>query len=147
MRLITHNLLTSKVIENVKTGFPLHLQVKQYEWLQINFNLNFILKFLPRINWPVFCQALEQCEGIDYIFPSEFDPLEASKWDISLHSQNEDDLDDDDGNNKDKMMILRKIHHFLFEYEILEGILTCPESKRKFLIQNGIPKMDCPLPE
>jgi len=36
---------------------------------------------------------------------------------------------------------LRKAHHALMEVEIIDGHLKCPESGRKFPIQNGIPNM------
>ena len=36
---------------------------------------------------------------------------------------------------------LRNVHHILFEVHVLEGELVCPESGRKFPVQDGIPNM------
>ena len=36
---------------------------------------------------------------------------------------------------------LRRIHHVLFEVNLIEGFLVCPESGRKFPVNDGIPNM------
>ena len=36
---------------------------------------------------------------------------------------------------------LRKTHHALFEIEVVQGDLICPETGRKFPIKQGIPNM------
>ena len=36
---------------------------------------------------------------------------------------------------------LKKAHHVLLEVEVVEGELECPESGRKFPINNGIPNL------
>lgn len=36
---------------------------------------------------------------------------------------------------------MKKLHEVLLEIEIIEGDLECPESGRKFPINNGIPNM------
>lgn len=36
---------------------------------------------------------------------------------------------------------LQKLHHVLLEIDVTEGHLECPETGRKFPIQNGIPNM------
>lgn len=41
-------------------------------------------------------------------------------------------------NNED---FLRKVHHVLLEVEVINGDLVCPESGRKFPINDGIPNM------
>lgn len=38
---------------------------------------------------------------------------------------------------------LKKVHHILFEVEIVTGDLICPETGRKFGIKDGIPNMLC----
>ena len=38
-------------------------------------------------------------------------------------------------------MFLRKVHHALLEVTVVEGHLECPESGRKFPIENTIPNM------
>ncbi len=39
--------------------------------------------------------------------------------------------------------VLRQIHHALLEIEIINGELVCPETGRKFPINEGIPNMLC----
>ena len=36
---------------------------------------------------------------------------------------------------------LKKLHTVLFEYEVEEGELVCPQTGRKFPISKGIPNM------
>lgn len=36
---------------------------------------------------------------------------------------------------------MKKAHHVLLEIEIIDGELICPETGRKFPINNGIPNM------
>lgn len=45
-----------------------------------------------------------------------------------------------DGFDKD---FLKQLHHALFEVDILDGYLECPETGRKFPIKEGIPNMLC----
>lgn len=39
--------------------------------------------------------------------------------------------------------LCKQIHKALFEIEIVEGDLICPETERRFPIKNGIPNMLC----
>jgi multifunctional methyltransferase subunit TRM112 len=39
--------------------------------------------------------------------------------------------------------LMKQIHHALFEIEVIEGELICPETGRKFPIKQGIPNMLC----
>lgn len=45
-----------------------------------------------------------------------------------------------DTSDKDALQI---VHHALFEVEVVEGELICPETGRKFPIKKGIPNMLC----
>lgn len=36
---------------------------------------------------------------------------------------------------------LKKVHHVLLEVEVINGDLLCPESGRRFPINDGIPNM------
>jgi len=37
--------------------------------------------------------------------------------------------------------LLEKLHHSLFEIHVVKGALVCPETGRKFPIDDGIPNM------
>ena len=39
--------------------------------------------------------------------------------------------------------VMKQVHHALFEIEVIEGELVCPETGRKFPIKHGIPNMLC----
>jgi uncharacterized protein YbaR (Trm112 family) len=39
--------------------------------------------------------------------------------------------------------LCKQIHKALFEIEVMEGDLICPETERKFPIKDGIPNMLC----
>ena len=45
--------------------------------------------------------------------------------------------------NLDNSDFLNKVHHALFEVEVVSGDLICPETGRKFVIKDGIPNMLC----
>ena len=36
---------------------------------------------------------------------------------------------------------LKALHHVLLEVEIVEGVLVCPETDKRFPIKEGIPSM------
>lgn len=38
---------------------------------------------------------------------------------------------------------MKKVHHALLEVEVVKGDLVCPETGRKFPINQGIPNMLC----
>ena len=44
---------------------------------------------------------------------------------------------------EDNPDVMKQIHHALFEVEVVEGELVCPETGRKFPIKQGIPNMLC----
>lgn len=46
-------------------------------------------------------------------------------------------VDDYEGNEE----FLRKAHHVLLEVEVISGELVCPETGRKFPVNEGIPNM------
>lgn len=72
---------------------------------------------IPKLDWQVLRNAAEsvgQAEGV----PKE--------------------LVEDYENNTD---FLKKVHHILLEVDVINGELICPESGRKFPINDGIPNM------
>lgn len=45
--------------------------------------------------------------------------------------------------NENSEEFLQQVHHALVEIDVQNGLLICPETGRKFPIQNGIPNMLC----
>merc|ERR1711915_521599 len=117
MKLITHNMLTSKGIKNVKEGFPLKIQADEVKTVDIDFDQEFISRMVPKLDWKALVFAA-QCVG------------------------HQEDLPDSipDGYDGDEEL-LKKLHHILLEVEVTSGCLVCPETQRKFPITNGIPNM------
>lgn len=37
--------------------------------------------------------------------------------------------------------LLKEMHHILFEYHIVNGVLICPTTGREFIVKDGIPNM------
>ncbi|XP_003738375.1 multifunctional methyltransferase subunit TRM112-like protein [Galendromus occidentalis] len=116
MKLLTHNMLTSKAIKGVQTGFPLNIVVKKTKTVETEFSSEFIQRMLPKLDWPAFLKAAQT---------------------LGVGSQ----LPDSPPTETTDETVLRSIHHALVEVEVIEGELICPETERKFPISNGIPNM------
>lgn len=93
------------------------LQASDVRIADVDFNPDFISKLIPKIDWPVLYSAAES------IGHSEDLPKETPED----YETNED--------------FLKKAHKVLLEVEVIHGELVCPESGRKFPINNGIPNM------
>ncbi|XP_030765860.1 multifunctional methyltransferase subunit TRM112-like protein [Sitophilus oryzae] len=117
MKLLTHNMLTSKCIRGVNVGYPLSINASDVRVADVDFNPDFISRMIPKIDWPVLYNAVERLGHVEDL-PKET-PVN--------YESNED--------------FLKKAHHALLEVEIIHGELVCPESGRKFPINNGIPNM------
>eukprot|EP00049_Salpingoeca_infusionum_P022800 m.8849 g.8849 ORF g.8849 m.8849 type:complete len:124 (+) comp5403_c0_seq1:105-476(+) len=116
MKLLTHNLLKSPV-KGALTGYPLGIEVSQVESRDVEFNPEFLVRMVDRLDWSVLyaaASALGVAEGL----PDSRPP----------HVESQED-------------VLRALHHALMEIEIIEGQLICPDTGRKFPIKRGIPNM------
>ncbi|XP_055897919.1 multifunctional methyltransferase subunit TRM112-like protein isoform X3 [Biomphalaria glabrata] len=117
MKLLTHNMLTSNIIKGVTKGFPLKIVPKKVEIKEVDYNPNFIVRTLTKVDWPALQQAAtETGHGED------------------LPSALGENIEQDEE-------LLKKIHNVLLQVEVIEGELVCPESGRIFPITNGIPNM------
>lgn len=114
MRLFTHNLLRCN-IKNVKSGYPLKIEVGKLEEREQEFNPAFIQNMLPKLNWPVLVEAAATCNVVLPATPTK----------------------EEFGTEK----LQRLLHHALLEVELVEGFLVCPETGRKFPVTKGIPNM------
>lgn len=117
MKLITHNMLTSKCIKGVLTGFPLAISATDIKIKEVDFNPEFITRVIPKLDWEVLWYAassIGHSDGLPKVIEPKFE-------------------DDEE--------FLKKAHHVLLEIEVEEGHLICPESGRQFPISKGIPNM------
>jgi len=116
MKLLTHNMLTSKCLKGVTNGFPLKIVANEVKEVSVDFNKEFIERIIPKMDWNVLCSAADQLG-------------------VQLPQQLSNEATDES--------VLRQIHHALLEIEIINGELVCPETGRKFPINEGIPNMLC----
>eukprot|EP00088_Acartia_fossae_P005480 TRINITY_DN12444_c0_g1_i1.p1 TRINITY_DN12444_c0_g1~~TRINITY_DN12444_c0_g1_i1.p1 ORF type:complete len:125 (+),score=21.07 TRINITY_DN12444_c0_g1_i1:41-415(+) len=117
MKLLTHNMLTSKAIKKVTTGYPLLIEARDVKVSEVEFNPDFISRIIPKVDWECLCRAAEQLghlEDLPKSMPSNFETDQE---------------------------FLKKAHHALLEIELINGNLICPETSRKFPVSDGIPNM------
>nr|SVE74599.1 EOG090X0LTV [Daphnia barbata] len=117
MKLLTHNILTSKCLKGVTVGYPLAIVAREVKVNEVDFNPDFIARMIQKVDWPALCKAAENLGHTDGLPPTVVDDYE---------------------NNEE---FLKKAHHFLMEIEVLNGDLVCPETGRKFPVTDGIPNM------
>ena len=96
-------------------GFPLRLQATEVCINPVEFNPDFIVRMIPKVEWAVLLEV------VDTLHLTEV-PKEPTQG----YEHNEE--------------FLRKMHHVLLEVEVL-GTLQCPKSGRLFPISHGIPNM------
>ncbi|XP_071834409.1 multifunctional methyltransferase subunit TRM112-like protein [Apostichopus japonicus] len=116
MKLLTHNMLTSHV-KGVKNGYPLKIEVNEMKIREVDFNPEFISRMIPRIEWKALYEAALSLDVVGNLSPEL----------ITDYEKDED--------------FLKEAHRVLMEVEVIKGFLICPESGRKFPIENGIPNM------
>ncbi|KAH8295776.1 hypothetical protein KR018_008755 [Drosophila ironensis] len=139
MKLSTYNFLTSMAIKGVKVGFPLKLTINKKEVVESEFNPTFVERLLPKLDWSAIYGAAQVVSIPLYIpkptprGPEHSPPFQAELADDIPPAQPE--------NIGDNELLLQKLHHLLFEIDVLDGQLECPETGRVFPITDGIPNM------
>ena len=118
MKLLTHNLLRSNV-KGVKKGFPLKIEAIKVEEKETEFNPEFVLSMLERIDWEALKNAALQM---------------GPEFSVKLPAEKPENFSNDEE-------FLKLVHHALFEIILVEGFLICPESGRRFKVENAIPNM------
>ena len=122
MRLLAHNMLACNV-KGVVNGYPLTIHATKIETNESEFNGNFIVHMLGKLDWRAFLKACKEVNASEDL-PEEIPSRDAFGTEEEQYE-----------------MFLRKVHHALLEVTVLEGHLECPESGRKFPIENTIPNM------
>ncbi|XP_071862081.1 tRNA methyltransferase subunit 11-2 [Bombus fervidus] len=117
MKLLTHNMLTSKCLKGVTVGYPLGIVAKGIKVSEVDFNPEFIARIIPKLDWATFWEAAESIGHVGELPQTLIQDFETNEE------------------------FLRMVHHILLEVEVINGDLLCPESGRKFPINDGIPNM------
>ncbi|XP_074028285.1 multifunctional methyltransferase subunit TRM112-like protein [Leptinotarsa decemlineata] len=113
-----HNILfIGMCMKGVSVGYPLGLNASDVRVSEVDFNPEFVAKMIPKLDWSVLYNAAESIGQLEDL-PKEL---------ISNYENNPE--------------FLKKVHHVLLEVDIINGELICPETGRKFPINNGIPNM------
>ncbi|EDV96889.1 multifunctional methyltransferase subunit TRM112-like protein [Drosophila grimshawi] len=117
MKLSTYNFLTSMAIKGVKVGYPLKLTISKKDVVESEFNPVFIERLLPKLDWSAVYGAAQVAELAE-----------------DIPATQPENISDDE-------QLLQRLHHLLFEIDVLEGQMECPETGRIFPITDGIPNM------
>jgi multifunctional methyltransferase subunit TRM112 len=121
MRLLTHNSLKNNSAAAKGKGFPLkvtvaQIRVDEQDGIDDDTKISFIKGVLPNLDWPALVAA-SQAMGIPTLPPT---------------------LTDDLAENR---VFLVALYHVLMNVHLVQGMLTCPETGREFVVQNEIPNM------
>lgn len=111
-------MLTSNCIKGVTNGYPLLIKATSIKKLDSDFNPEFLVRMIPKLDWSAFYKATQMLGDVEVSIPEKL--IDSYEKDTEF---------------------LKKVHHALLEVEVVEGDLECPESGRKFPITSGIPNM------
>ena len=106
--------------KDVINGYPLKIEISQFEVKESEINEEFIIHLLTTLDWNGVLLSAEAV-GLNGL-PTQL---------------NEDIIKD--------FRFLNAIHHLLFDIHIIDGKLICPESGRIFYIRDGL--LNLTLPE
>jgi multifunctional methyltransferase subunit TRM112 len=156
MKLLTHNLLTSKIIKGVVKGYPLSIEAKRIEVFKSELNREFLLRMLDRIDYDALYIAAEQLGKATDLPRRPPGNLYKPSCSVTLQPSRECEAAASASSHSDSSTaaasaapataeeidaFLQKLHHVLLEVEVQEGSLVCPETGRRFPISDGIPNM------
>lgn len=71
MKLLTHNMLTSKVLKNVVTGYPLKIEATKVEVKKADFQPDFVARMLKKVDYKVLYDAAQTVLR-DFITKNEY---------------------------------------------------------------------------
>lgn len=115
MRLLSYISLRSHG-KDVKVGYPLGLQIADFEVVESDCNEDFMKHIIPTLEWETL-QKCAQAVGIEGL------PV---AYDAAL-------LEDTD--------FLSFVHNLLLDIHVIKGTLICPDTNRNYPIEDGIPNM------
>jgi multifunctional methyltransferase subunit TRM112 len=141
MKLLTLNFLTCarKACKPNPDSFPLQPKDCTLEILETDFNLQFLVNILPRLEWPAlvtFTTELglpglksEAPEKVELIAPVEGKEVEGGDG----HEEDVGELEDREGT-----ALAKDLHRLLMETTIQEGKLVCRACGHEYAVKEGI---------
>ncbi|CAB0005728.1 unnamed protein product [Nesidiocoris tenuis] len=65
MRLLTHNMLTSKCVKGVMQGYPLGIQATKVQVMESDFNKDFVTRVIPKLDYSTLWNAAKTIEVVE----------------------------------------------------------------------------------
>ena len=131
MRLLTHNFLQSNV-RGTTEGYPLKIEVTTLIVESSPMDSVLVKKMLEKVNYPALVTAIADIKDTLDLDPEMSATLSKAPSIPSEAPAGDASLDES---------ALEALHFFLFDVHVVEGILQCPDTGRKFPIKDGIPNM------
>eukprot|EP00536_Pseudo-nitzschia_multiseries_P009707 jgi/Psemu1/319685/estExt_fgenesh1_pm.C_2790006 len=131
MRLLTHNFLQSNV-RGTTEGYPLKIEATNVIVEESTMDSILMNKVLGKVNYPGLLKAINDVRSTANL-NSDVAKILSEAADIPLEPPKDGELVDEE--------ILKTLHFFLFDVHVLDGILVCPDTGRKFPVKDGIPNM------
>lgn len=67
MKLFTHNMLTSNILKGVTKGFPLKINATKVENVSTDYNRDFIVRILSRIEYDALRSAVKDVRKLFFL--------------------------------------------------------------------------------
>ena len=148
MKLMTHNMLMSPGTRN---GFPLAIEVEKMEVVEAEFNADFCARMIEKLEWAALVATVASVRATRNSSRHSFaahhahaQPHRRSRATLRAAQLKLEKgelppaVPEDYATNEE---FLKALHHVLLEVEIVEGVLVCPETDKRFPIKEGIPSM------
>ena len=148
MKLMTHNMLMSPGTRN---GFPLAIEVEKMEVVEAEFNADFCARMIEKLEWAALVATVASVRATRNSRNSfaahhahSCTPQRRSRATLRAAQLKLEKgelppaVPEDYATNEE---FLKALHHVLLEVEIVEGVLVCPETDKRFPIKEGIPSM------
>ena len=103
-------------------GYPLKIEPGKVVVEKSPFDKGMVLRMLSKLNYDVVVQAYQQLVTTE----------DADMAKKELPEKLPDELDDE---------LLQTLHHVIFDIHLVEGMLICPGSGRRFPVKDSIPNM------
>ncbi|KAI8851453.1 Trm112p-domain-containing protein, partial [Chytridium lagenaria] len=116
-RLIVHNVLMCNAKGCTSNNYPLKIEEAELETLEVEYNENFLRRFLVKLDWPALVQTAFLL-GIDQL-PQDL-PV---------------DFDEE---------LLGRLHRIIMETDVKSGRMVCPSCGHIYPIKDGIPNIAAP---
>ena len=115
MRLLSYISLRSHG-KDVKVGYPLGLQIDDFEVIESECSEEFMKHIIPSLEWETLqkCAEVVGIEGLPAVYSAAL-------------------LEDSD--------FLSFVHNLLLDIHVTKGTLICPDTGRTYPIADGIPNM------